>query len=241
MNVKKIGQSNYNYVGFYGKSRYSNFLEKFSLRDIYSDTKPDEFIELRKIYNDLWKELGLADNLKPRIQYKAMLSNMAFSLEDYMVFVEKRVSLFKMGVRNKTGMNKSTLRHEIEHVKQFWDIIRLIGADNMAEELKNNLKTFDIDVTPKLLSKMREIETTLGRISPDSNEYNKAKQYLDALRNYPDTNKFFGINLKQITEYIKYEKNLLEVEARKEAKKYKPTYIKTIRTVINEFWKLLSR
>ena len=124
-----------NNVHFNGKYRYSNLVEKLSPRDIYSDTKPEEFIELRNVYNNLWKQLGLPENLKPRIQYKAMLSNMAFSIQDYKIYVEKRLSLFKMNIRNKSGKNRSILRHEIEHVKQIWDIVRLVGADNMAEEL----------------------------------------------------------------------------------------------------------
>ncbi len=58
---------NYN-IHFYGKHTYSNLVEKLSPRDIYSDTKAEEFVELRNIYNNLWKQLGLPENLKPRIQ-----------------------------------------------------------------------------------------------------------------------------------------------------------------------------
>lgn len=230
---------NYN-THFYGKHTYANLVEKLSTRDIYSDTKAEEFVELRNIYNNLWKELGLPENLKPRIQYKAMLSNMAFSIQDYKIYVEKRLSPFKMNLRNKSGKNKSILRHEIEHVKQIWDIVRLVGADNMAEELGTNLKWLNIEVSPSLLKNFQEIEKTLGKILPSSKEYVKAQQYLKALRNYPDTSQYYGISIKELREHIKYKNNLLEKEARNEAANYKPKWTKTFKIVIKEFIKLIK-
>ena len=229
-----------NNVYFYAKYRYSNLVDKLSSRDIYSDTKSEEFVELRNIYNNLWKQLGLHENLKPRIQYKAMLSNMAFSIQDYKIYVEKRLSPFKMNLRNKSGKNESILRHEIEHVKQIWDIVRLVGADNMTEELNTNMKWLNIEVSPSLLKKFKEIEKFLGKISPLSTEGIKAQQYLEALRNYPDTSQYYGISIKELLEYLEYKNNLLEKEARNEAAKYKPKWTKTLKIAIKEFIKLLK-
>ena len=183
MQINKIDQVYNNNFSFRGKNTRSFLLENLSSRDIYSDTGRKEFTELRNIYNNLWGKLELPKNLKPRLQFKAMLSNMAFSISDYMIYVEKRFSPFKMNCRNKTGENESILRHEIEHVRQIWDIIRLLGADKAAKEFKEN-KNFNIDVNPALLKKMHEIEDTLGRITPDSAEYTKAKLYLKSLKNY---------------------------------------------------------
>ena len=225
---------------FYGKNIYSNLIEKLSPRDIYSNAKPEEFIELRNIFNNLWKQLGLPENLKPRIQYKAMLSNMAFSVKDYTIYIEKNLSPFKMNLRNKTGEHESLLRHEIEHVKQIWYIVRLVGADNMEEEFQTNLKWLKIDVSPSLLKKMHDIENTLGRILPSSKEAGIAKQYLEALRNYPETSHYYGIlSFKELKEYIKYKNNFLEKEAKNAADKYKPTYLKILKTSIIEFLKIL--
>lgn len=233
--IEQIHNSNFN---FCSKNKCSLLFENFASRDIYSDTNGKEFANLRNIYNNLWKNLELPENLKPRLQYKAMLSNMAFSISDYMIYVEKRLSPFKMNCRNKTGKNESILRHEIEHVRQIWDIVRLIGADNMAEEFNNNTN-FNIEVTPALLKKMREIENTLGRITNNSAEYAKAQQYLKALRNYPDISQYYGMSIKEIIKHLKYKNNLLEKQARNEASKYKPTLIKTLRVIINEFCKLI--
>lgn len=241
MKINNNIKSGYNQnIHFYGKHTYSNLVDKLSPRDIYSDTKPDEFIALRNIYNDLWKNLGLPENLKPRIQYKAMLSTMAFSVQDYMIYVQKRLSPFKMSLRNKSGKNKSILRHEIEHVKQIWKIVRLVGADNMAKEFNTNLKWLNIEVSPSLLKKFQEIEKTQGKISPSSKEFAIAQQYLEALRSYPDTSQYYGISIKELLEHLKHKKNLLEKEAKKEEAKYKPKGIKTLKIAINEFIKLLK-
>lgn len=237
MKINVIEQICYNSCCFGGKNKYSNMVEKLSPRDIYSDIKPEEFVELRNIYNNLWKNLDLPENLKPRLQFKAMLSNMAFSISDYTIYIEKRLSPFKMNYRNKTGKNESILRHEIEHVRQIWDIIRFVGANNMAEEFKNQN---GFNIKPSLLKKMHEIENTLGRITPNSAEYNKAQQYLNAFKNYPDTSKYYGISIKELIEHFRYKNNLLEKQARKEANKYKPTLTKTVKVAIKEFFKLLS-
>jgi len=239
MQINKIDQVYNNNFSFRGKNTRSFLLENLSSRDIYSDTGRKEFTELRNIYNNLWGKLELPKNLKPRLQFKAMLSNMAFSISDYMIYVEKRFSPFKMNCRNKTGENESILRHEIEHVRQIWDIIRLLGADKAAKEFKEN-KNFNIDVNPALLKKMHEIEDTLGRITPDSAEYTKAKLYLKSLKNYPNTTEYYGISFKEIIMHLKYRNNFLEKQARKEASKYKPTFIQTLRVTINEFCKLIS-
>ena len=233
MKIHNIQQTNYNQLSFYGRNRCSNILEKIASRDIYSNQRPDEFIQLRDIYNNLWEKLELPNNLKPRLQFKAMLSEMEFSIDNYMIYINKRLSPFKMNLRNKTGKNEALLRHEIEHVKQIWYLIRLVGAENIAEK-------FDIETSPHLLKKMREIEKTLGKITPESNDYAKAKQYSYALQNYPSPNQNYGIlGIKEIIDYLKYKNNLLEREARNEARKYEPSYAITLTTSIQELYKLI--
>lgn len=239
MKITDTGQILNTRISFYGKHRFSNMAEKLSPRDIYSDTVSEEFIELRKIYNNLWEKMDLPKNLKPRLQYQAMLSNMAFSFENYSIYVEKRLSPFRMNLRNKTGMNESILRHEIEHTKQFWDIIRLIGADNMAKKF-NNIGWLHIDFNPSLIKKMHEIENTLGRILPDSKEYIRAQQHLEALKKYPNIGQYEGIGIAELIKRFRYKYNMLEREANKQAAKYEPSYLKTIKTAVKEFFKLLK-
>ena len=77
MKVNSVSYSNNNSINCCG-SKFSRLVENLSMRDFYADTKGLEFRELRQIYNRLWKNLCLPENLKPRIQYRAMLSNMSF-------------------------------------------------------------------------------------------------------------------------------------------------------------------
>lgn len=111
----------------------------------------------------------------------------------------------------------------------------------MSKEFNTNLKYLNIKVTPSLLKKFKEIEKFFGKILPSTKEYTEAQQYLEALRNYPNTSQYYGIiSIKELQKHIKYKNNLLEKEARKEAAKYKPTYLKTIKTAWKEFFKLLK-
>ena len=117
MRIESIKSAQYNQSNFQG-NKAKMIVEKLSMRNFYAKPDSSEFVALRNIYNNLWKKLDLPENLKPRLQYKAMFANMSFSIENYMINVEKRLSPFKMNVRNKTGQNEATLRHEIEHVRQ---------------------------------------------------------------------------------------------------------------------------
>ena len=235
-NISYYYKSPMNFSG----NKFSRVIDNLSMRNFYADTNGSEFRELRQIYNRLWKNLSLPENLKPRLQYQAILSNMGFSMEDYMIFVEKRLSPFKMKVRNKTGKNEAILRHEIEHVIQLWEIIRLIGAENTADEFRYNVKGVKIRVTPKLLKKMHIIENTLGRIEPNSEEGIKAKNYLEGLKNYPNTSQYYGIlSIKELMEHLKYKKNILEINANKEATKYEPSILRILKIGLKEFFNLV--
>ena len=237
MKINLYRHSYYKHTNFRG-NKINTIVEKLSLRDFYAKPDSSEFIELRKLYNDLYKKLSLPENLKPRLQYKAMLAEMSFSLQNYIINVNKRLAPFKMNVRNNTGYNKAKLRHEIEHLKQFWDIIRLYGAEGTAKLFEVSR----INVTPSMLKKMKKIEQTLGRISPDSKEGKNAQLYVDALLNYPEIENYYGgFGLEKLILVRQYRKNLLEKNARLAEKEYEPSLIKTIKTTIQEFIKLLTK
>lgn len=226
-------------INFQG-NKLTRINKSLSLRDIYSNPDPKEFIELRKIYNSLWEKLSLPENLKPRLQYKAMLSEMGFSPKDYTIFVKKNTPPFKMNVRNKTGKNESFLRHEIEHVKQIWDIIRFLGVEGATKEFKNS-RVFDYDLSPNFIKKMKEIRKTLGPIEPNTKEAKNALQYIEAVRNYPDMESYNGVlSFKDLINGIKYRNNTLEKNANLAEKNFRPSLFKTIKITFKEFIKLLS-
>ena len=237
MKVNPVNYSYCKYTSFKG-NKISTIVEKLSMRDFHTHPDSSEFRELRKIYNNLYKKLALPENLKPRLQYKAMIAEMSFSLSKYIINVDKRLSPFKMNVRNKTGYNEAKLRHEIEHLKQFWDIVRLWGADRAAELLEVHRIC---EVKPGLYKKLKEIEQTLGRISPISKEGKNAQLYVDAMVNYPEVKNYYGgYSLEELIIMIQYRTNLLEKKARITEKEYKPSLSKTIKISFQEFIKLIK-
>lgn len=237
--IDNIKQNSYIPIKFSG-NKFSRVVQNLSACDYYRDTDTKEFRELRIIYNNLWDKMGLPQNLKPKLQYKAMFAEMSFSPKEYVIKVEKRVSPFKMRVMNKSGKNEALLRHEIEHVMQIWNIIRLLGADKTVKEFNKNIKGLSCKNNPAFFKKIHEIEQTLGRISPASEEGNIAKCYLVALKNYPDLNSYCGpLSFRELKKVYKYYTNILEVNARKVSKNYEPGLLKTIKIMFSEFYTLL--
>lgn len=238
MKIAPVKNSYYEHINFQG-NKINLIAEKLSMRDFHANPDSSEFRELRNLYNNLYKNLSLPEDLKPRIQYKAMLADMSFSLQNYVININKHLSPFKMNIRNKTGKNEAALRHELEHLKQFWDIIRLFGADKATELFETQ---GICEVKPSLSKKMRKIEQTLGRISPNSAEGEKAQLYYDALLKYPSFENYYGeFGSKELMMIMKYKKNPLEKNARLAETAYKPSLLKTIKTSFQEFIKLITK
>lgn len=241
----KIESTNYSYsnysnpVNFRGH-KLTRFVELVSPRYSAEKLSKKEFKVLQDTYNNLWKQLSLPENLKPKLQTKRMLSMMGFSVEDYTIYVDTSLSKFKMNVRNKTGHNKYLLRHEVEHVKQIWEIIKLVGAKNFAKEINNKNINVISEIKPETLKKFIEVEQTLGRLSTNSKEGIIAKSYLDALRKYPDVDKVTDPVMDTIY-HIKYINNSLEKGANLVAKEYKPSLLKKIKITIQELINLLAK
>ena len=217
------------------QNKLAKVASQLSMRNFYSNPDSKEFKELRVIYNKLWKNLDLPQDLKPRLQYQAMLSDMGFSPSTYTIYVNKHLSPFKMNLRNKTGKNEANLRHEIEHVKQIWDVVRLLGIEDSVKLFQNS--TMTIKITPCFLKKMKEILSTLEPISSQSEGGIKAQLYVDAIRNYSNPNKILD-PIEETAAYFRYRNNLLEKKAREAAKNYQPSIINTIKTMVKEFFNL---
>ena len=88
---------------------------------------------------------------------------------------------------------------------------------------------------------MKEIERTLGRITPNSEEGKNAQLYVEALINYPEVEKYYGgYSLEDLMLIRQYRKNLLEKNARLAEKEYKPSLFKQIKISFQEFIKLVK-
>ena len=237
MKIETIKYSNNYHTNFKG-NRLTRFVVAMSPRYSSEKLSVKEFKYLNNVYNNLWKKLSLPEKLKPELKSKRMLSMMGFSVEDYAIYVDTSLSPFKMKVRNKTGQNEETLRHEIEHVKQIWQMIRLLGVNKFINEIRSEQTSINCKIKHYTIKKLNEIEQTLGRISPDSQEGKTAQLYVDALRKYPNTEEIID-PIVSIIRHIKYKNNLLEINANKAAKDYKPSLLKKIKIAFNEFIKLL--
>lgn len=87
---------------------------------------------------------------------------------------------------------------------------------------------------------MKEIEKTLGRIHPDSEEGKRAQLYIEALDKYPDLGTYYGIlSLKELVKGLQYRTNILEKNARQAAKEYEPSLLKSIKVSFKEFISLM--
>lgn len=193
---------------------------------IYPSKRNDVFKHIRNTYNELWEELGLPPNLKPILQYRSRYTEMGFNFVKYAIIVNKNTPKRTLKIRNKTGENKAELRHEIEHVLQLWDVIRLKGIQ-VAKDLEISSNRF--------VRKARKIEKTLGKLSPNSPQGKKAEEYYKAMMNYTNCNKPYPlISIKEFTDYYKYYNNTLEIGARKAAKKYAPNLFTEIKETIKE-------
>ena len=191
--------------------------------------------EIKKTYNELWEELKLPRNLKPPLQFRAMLSEMGFSINEYMIFVNKNKSPLKMRIQNKSGLSKFLLAHEIEHVKQIWEIIRLLGAENFIKEFNTDNDDF------KNVKKYKLIEKTLGKISPNTPEGKEALSYWEALKKYTNVEKAYKLfSIQEFIDFFKYKNNNLEKNACNASKKYKPDKTRFFKTALNEYLKLLK-
>lgn len=226
INVYKFNSQNN--VNFAGKKFYTSAFKEFKKLKLSDAPSNKEFDECRDIYDNLWKELNLPENLKPELQFKALLSIMEFSPRSYSIEAEKRISPFKMRVKNKSGENKANLRHEIEHVIQVWDIVRAFGINKLLKKDK---------ITPSLRDKYEEIIQTLGKIPKNSEDYLKAKKYLDSYKQSPNFALWEGL-FKHYLKMYEYYTNTLEKCARKAAKKYQPSFFKSLKVKLIEFCKL---
>ena len=64
--------------------------------------------------------MALPENLKPPLRYKAMSASMSFSIRNYTINAEKRLSPFKMEVRNKTVLRVQFRVVKLLHVYHFY-------------------------------------------------------------------------------------------------------------------------
>ncbi len=214
------------------QGRYWNLITKPSGKRIAPLNMVDEKITIGKTYNKLWEDLKLPLELKPKLIFKKVDPDIAmgFSKSDYTIFVNENIDTFQCHLKNKTGRNKESLRHEIEHVKQTWDVIRLLGAEKCITE-----------DTPELVKRMaRNVEKTFGRIGKNSPERERAEKYLRATLNYPNANAD-DLDPLHFLQPLEYHFNELEIGARNAEKEVRQDLLTKIKRTIFEYVKEYKR
>ena len=154
-------------------------------------------------------------------------SKMSFCPEDYIIYVNK-YTCKNLQLRNKTGKTKAVLRHEIEHVKQIWDIIRLKSAETIIEKLDIQSK--------KRLNFFKQIEKALGPLPNNPKKINRVNKYYTSLLNYPNMQNQYDsiLDFRIIKDTFKYYTNTLEIDAQKAERKYKPSWFKILKTYLKQ-------
>ena len=185
---------------------------------------------IRSTYNDICKRINLNEQIRPELEFDTMSASAAGGfnpLNGKICFDED----FIMQLDNKKAA--FIIRHELEHVKQFHNIARMLGLkkfvnlivsqDENCSNIKNvNYENINIDYYKKVLK-------LLGKIDKDSEEGIRTQKYIDAYKKYPDMIKLWErtdiCKAKKIFLFAKefilnYKFNFLETEANKAAKNF---------------------
>lgn len=205
--------------------------------------KISPFLEARQIFDNLWKELLLPEQLKPPVCFGNFRKSyiMGLDITNLCINVNCNKTSFGMHLRNKTGATKASFRHEIEHLQQVWLVTRYLGTENIAKKYKE--ETGEAPSAYKI-TYMKNVERTFGKIEPNSGEEILAKIYVDAIENYPEISEKATFNItgiiKDIIAGIKYYFNPLEQHARIAEKEYQPGILKLCAETIKEAYKIIK-
>lgn len=145
-------------------------------------------------------------------------------------------------INNLENLNKKktiwAIRHELEHAKQFQNIMRKLGLKRFTNLIliKNeNWQEFDDCLLDDINAEYyKKVERKLGKIPPESAENIIVQKYIDAFKCYPNANAIiqrpdispFKKILLSLKCFIQYKTNLLEKDANKAAKKFLKTFLK---------------
>lgn len=192
-----------------------------------------------KIYDDLWEELALPKELKLDTKLRDYDEvPMAFEIGNTCIGINKNISNFKMYLMNRLGITKALFRHEIEHVNEWWLIIRQHKTENFVKKCSENNIEIVGDIN-RFTEYFKKVENILGGIKPE--EKVTAEKYTNAAFNYilipnnPNPSETFNM----IIMLIKRRNNILERDANKAQKEYMPTKIEFIKAILKETWNIL--
>lgn len=194
-----------------------------------------------KTYNELFKETGLPKKLKPKIEFYQIADlDMGYNTWNNKINIYQEDDMLTYFA--VMGKDKALLKHEIQHMEQCYSMIRLLGADKYAQLLKELFQNESVLIGPNLTA-FKKVEKIMGRLDINSAEGKKASEYVKALKEYTkplaelsELKEAKGIN--KFKKWIKYKSaerlyknNLLELDANKAAKIFKPKLSKQLKVM----------
>lgn len=189
---------------------------------------------IKSVYNDICKKIDLNEQIRPELEFEPIGGGAAggFNVVDGKIYFDD--SSIK-------GLEKYDIafiiRHELEHVKQFHDMERMLGLENFMKLMFSKAATPRGDKTVNLeeinTDYYKKVEQVLGKIDKDSPDGIRAQKYIDSFNKYPDLITLWNRNdickLKKIFLFAKefivnYKFNFLETSANKAAKSFLKTF-----------------
>ena len=198
-----------------------------------SEVKDIENLKIKSritnMYKDICQKVNLNEQIRPELEFDIICSGApgGFDATTGKMYFDDN---FIKKLDNKSLV--FIIRHELEHVKQFQDISRMLGMEKFTkllvfkDENYQNEKGRYIEENVNI-DYYKKVEQTLGKIDKNSPEGIRVQKYVEAVKKYPD---LVGLwqrsdisELKKMLLFAKefivnYKFNLLEREANKAAK-----------------------
>ncbi len=205
-------------------------------QEIFSEVEDIESLKfksnVKSVYNDICKKIDLNEQIRPELKFETLgVSGAAggFDVVDGKIYFD---DFFIKGLEKYDIA--FIIRHELEHVKQFHDMERMLGVENFMKLMISKIARTHGDKTIKINTDYyKKVEQVLGKIDKNSPDGIRAQKYIDAFNKYPDfmtlRNRNDICELKKIFLFAKefivnYKFNFLETSANKAAKKFLKTF-----------------
>lgn len=207
-------------------------------QEIFSEVEDIESLKFKSrfksVYNDICKKIDLNEQIRPELKFETLGVSAAGGFD----VVSGKIYFDDYFIK---GLEKYDIafiiRHELEHVKQFHDMERLLGLENFMKLMFSKVAKSQGDEAVNLkevnTDYYKKVEHVLGKIDKDSPDGIRAQKYIDAFNKYPDLITLWNRNdickLKKIFLFAKefivnYKFNFLETSANKAAKRFLKTF-----------------
>ena len=189
---------------------------------------------IKSVYEDICNKIDLNEQIRPNLEFDTMGAGAAGgfdNLEGKIYFDDK----FLKQLSDKTIV--FAIRHELQHVKQFHNMVRMLGIEKfeklMACKDENCTENKSLNFEKINVEYYRKVEQVLGKINKDSPDGMLTQKYIDAYKKYPDLIKLWQRTdvcmVKKIFIFVKevicnYKFNFLEIDANKAAKIFLKTF-----------------